>query len=169
MGSEEWRMGFEEIELGPFLESLSREFREDAALMGRDFSYELSAISGLAVAADRTLLTRALENLMSNAIRYSPAGGSVRSKAERATGPKGEALYYLHIDDSGPGVAPAERERIFEPFFRGSASREGEGIGMGLYIVASVIKGHGWDVRAGEAPGGGGRFTVTIPASSLRN
>jgi signal transduction histidine kinase len=165
METEEWRMGFATIELKPFLEHLCGMFREDAALMGREFFSDLAALAGLHVAVDRALLTRAFENLMSNAIRYSPAGSSVRMKAERATTSEGKAGCYIHIDDEGPGIALSEREKVFEPFVRGSASREGEGIGMGLYIVASVIKGHGWDVVAGESSGGGGRFSIFIPLS----
>jgi signal transduction histidine kinase len=167
METDEWRMGFETIEIKGFLDHLCGMFREDAALMGRDFSSDLSALAGLRVAVDRNLLTRALENLFSNAMRYSPAGGSVSVKAERGTSSDGGAGYCIHIDDEGPGVAPAERERVFEPFVRGSASREGEGIGMGLYIVSSVIKGHGWDVVAGESPDGSGRFSILIPGTAL--
>jgi signal transduction histidine kinase len=167
MGTDEWRMGFESIALEPFLESLCRELRDDAALMGRDFLYDLAAVSGVVVDADRTLLIRAFENLMSNAIRYSPAGGPVCMIAEREKGPRGDIRCLIHIDDAGPGVAPAERERVFEPFVRGSGAREGEGSGLGLYIVYSVIKGHGWDVGVGEAPGGGGRFSISIPLRSV--
>jgi signal transduction histidine kinase len=162
METGEWRMGFEAIEPGPFLEALCREFREDASLMGRDFSFELSALSGLRVEVDKALLARAIENLVSNAVRYSPPGGALRMGARRA-GPDGTGDYAVDLDDEGPGIPAAERERVFEPFVRGSSSREGEGIGLGLYIAASVIKGHGWDLRADRAPGGGGRFSIIIP------
>jgi signal transduction histidine kinase len=163
METGEWRMGFETMELGPFLEGLCREFREDAALMDRGFSFELSALSGLSVAVDKALLTRAFENLVSNAIRYSPAGGSIRMEARRAAEEGISGAFVIDLDDEGPGIAPSERARVFEPFVRGSASREGEGNGLGLYIALSVIKGHGWDIRADGAPGGGGRFTIVIP------
>ena len=158
METGEWRMGFETVELRYFLEGLSREFREDAGLMGRDFSFELSAVGSFRTAVDRDLLARALENLVSNAIRYSPAGGAIRLSARSEPG-----FLYLDLDDEGPGIKPDERERVFEAFVRGSLSREGEGSGLGLYIVRSVIQGHGWEVRAGSSPSGGGRFTVEIP------
>jgi signal transduction histidine kinase len=161
--TDEWRMGFEPVDLESFLDTLCREFREDTALLGRRFDFDLSALSGLCVPADKVLLTRAVENLLSNALRYSPPGSAVGMNTERAPARGGGIEYLVHIDDEGPGVAPAERERVFEPFVRGSGSREGEGSGLGLYIVASVIKGHGWDIRVGEAPGGGGRFSISIP------
>jgi two-component system, OmpR family, sensor histidine kinase BaeS len=158
METGEWRMGFETVDLRYFLEALAREFREDAELMGRDFSFELSALGVFRTAVDRALLARAIENLVSNAIRYSPAGGAIRMTARSAPG-----FLYVDLDDEGPGIASAERERVFEAFVRGSGARDGEGSGLGLYIVRSVIQGHGWDVRAGSSPAGGGRFTIAIP------
>jgi signal transduction histidine kinase len=134
--------------------------------MGRDFSFVLSALSGLRVAVDKALLTRAIENLVSNANRYSPPGGALRVGARRAC-PDGTGAFIVDLDDEGPGIPAAERERVFEPFVRGSASREGDGIGLGLYIAASVIKGHGWDIRADRAPGGGGRFSISIPEPKI--
>jgi signal transduction histidine kinase len=164
METDEWRMGFETIELEAFLDSLCREFREDVALMGYEYTFELSALAGLRVPADKVLLTRAFENLVSNAIRYSPKGSAVSMKAERGGKPESGLEYFIRLDDGGPGIALSERERVFEPFVRGSASREGDGSGLGLYIVSSVIKGHGWSICAEDAPGGGGRFSIAIPA-----
>lgn len=159
METGEWRMGFETVELRYFLEGLGREFREEAELMGRDFSFELSALGSFRTAVDRALLSRAFENLVSNAIRYSPKGGAIRMSARAAPG-----FLCVDLDDEGPGLAPPEREKVFEAFVRGSSAREGEGSGLGLYIVRSVIRGHGWEVRAAASPAGGGRFTVEIPA-----
>lgn len=167
METGEWRMGFEATELGPFLDGLCREFREDAALMGRAFAFELAALSGLTVAVDKALLTRAMENLVSNAIRYSPEGGAVSLVARRDDQAGAGGSFVIDIDDEGPGISPSERESVFEPFVRGSSSREGEGNGLGLYIALSVIKGHGWDIRADQAPLGGGRFSIAIPAPTL--
>jgi signal transduction histidine kinase len=168
METGEWRMGFETIELRPYLESLCRDFREDAFLLGREFSFDLSALSGLCAAVDKALLARAFENLVSNAIRYSPKSSAVSMVARRRYG-GGPGVFVIDLDDHGPGIAPAERERVFEAFMRGAAAKEGEGIGLGLYIARSVIKGHGWDICAAEAPGGGGRISVTIPAPASRS
>jgi Signal transduction histidine kinase len=166
METDQWRMGFESVELKSFLESLAREFREDAALLGRDFAYDLSALDGMRASVDKALLSRAFENIVSNAIRYSPEGSPIRMSARIAQGgPSRE--YAIDFDDEGPGVPEAERERVFEAFVRGSSGREGEGSGLGLYIVRSVIRGHGWEIKADKAPGGGGRFTVFVPAPKL--
>ena len=160
METEEWRMGFEPTELRPFLEGLAREAREDAILLGRRFESSLEASGDLRLSIDRGLLSRALENVVSNAFRYSPEGGLVRLSAVRLGG-----AIRLDIDDQGPGIPPPERERVFEPFYRGSSAREGEGSGLGLYIARSIVRGHGWSIEAGDSPASGGRVSVVIPAS----
>jgi signal transduction histidine kinase len=161
----EWRMRFEETELGPFLEGLCAELREDAALAGRRLASDLGALGALRARVDRALLARAFENIVSNAIRYSPEGGEVRVSAIREEGDPGR---FVIVDDQGPGIAPGDRERVFEPFFRSAQPGDSSGSGLGLYIAMSVIGGHGWDMRAEEAPGGGGRIRIRIPASASR-
>jgi signal transduction histidine kinase len=159
----EWRMRFEEVELRPFLEGLCVELGEDAALSGRLLASELGALGGLRVRADRALLARAFENIVSNAIRFSPAGGAVAVRAARE---RGDPACFVLVDDRGPGIAPEDRERVFEPFFRSAQPGDAGGSGLGLYIAMSVISGHGWELRAEEAPGGGGRIRIRIPAST---
>lgn len=156
METGEWRMGFEAIELGPYLENLSRGFREDAELMGQRFEATLDGLEGQSLQIDRSLLARALENVVSNALRYAPEGGLVRLSARGGVGGLS-----LDIDDEGPGIAPADRERVFEPFYR-AGNPHGEGSGLGLYIARSIVRGHGWEIEAGESPSGGGRISVII-------
>lgn len=164
METEEWRMGFEATELHAFLEGLAREAREDAVLLGRRFEAALETLGDIRLSIDRGLLSRALENVISNAYRYSPDGGLVRMSASVVVA---EAL--LDIDDQGPGIPLAEREIVFEPFYRGSAAggasgaAAGEGTGLGLYIARSIVRGHGWTIEAGESPGGGGRIRIRMP------
>jgi signal transduction histidine kinase len=159
----EWRMRFEEIELRPFLESLCAELGEDAALSNRRLASDLEALGRLRVRADRALLARAIENIVANAIRFSPEGLEVGVRAARESG---DPALFLLVDDRGPGIAPEDRERIFEPFFRSAQPGDSGGSGLGLYIAMSVISGHGWELRAEEAPGGGGRIRIRIPASA---
>jgi two-component system sensor histidine kinase BaeS len=173
METEEWRMGFESVELRPFLEGLAREAREDATLMGRRFETVLDAVGDLRFPIDRSLLARAFENVISNALRYTPEGGLIRLSARVR-----EGALCVDIDDEGPGIPASEREKVFEPFYRGSSAREGgpegltagrpqgrpqgEGSGLGLYIARSIVRGHGWEIEAGESPWGGGRISVVF-------
>jgi signal transduction histidine kinase len=161
----EWRMRFEETELGPYLEHLCGEFREDAALAGRRFSFDLAALGSLSARVDRALLARAFENIVSNAVRFSPEGGEIRLAASRAEGDPG---FLVTVDDQGPGIAPGDRERVFEPFVRTGPPSDTGGSGLGLYIAMSVVSGHGWYIGAEQSPGGGGRIRIRIPASDSR-
>lgn len=165
-------MGFEIIELGPFLENLAREAREDAALVGRRFEFDLAAAEGLLLPIDRALLARAFENIISNALRFAPEGGLVRLSVSVGIG-----ATIVRIDDDGPGIPLEERERAFEPFYRGSPARQGspgaippgEGSGLGLYIARSIVRGHGWSIEAGESPWGGGSISIVIPEAAFRH
>jgi signal transduction histidine kinase len=163
METGEWRAGFERLELEPFLTILASEFAEDAGLSGQRLEYRLSASAGIAVMADRDLLRRAFENLLSNALRYSPPGSLVALSARRDTSPATGVGLFIEVDDSGPGIPEADRARVFEAFYRGSGAREGAGNGLGLYIAHSVLRDHGWGISVSAAPSGGARFTVFIP------
>ena len=74
----------------------------------------------------------------------------------------------LRVSDHGPGVPEAERERIFEPFYRlhGASEREG-GVGLGLALVRSITQRHGGTAHCEDAPGGGACFVVTLPCNQL--
>jgi signal transduction histidine kinase len=69
------------------------------------------------------------------------------------------------VDDEGPGIAPQELERVFEPFYRGEPSRNREtgGVGLGLPITRNIVRAHGGDVTLANRPTGGVRATITLP------
>jgi signal transduction histidine kinase len=112
--------------------------------------------------ADGDRLTEILLNLFDNALRHTPEGG--RIEVDGAAVANGNTLR-LSIGDTGPGIAPADRERIFERFYRVDASRSTAtgGSGLGLAIVRSLLEVHGGTITADERPGGGARFTFTLP------
>ena len=100
-------------------------------------------------------------NLLDNAMRYGPAGQVIRVRGERS----GSAVR-LSVDDEGPGVATADRERIFEPFLRGEHTLGSVvvGSGIGLSVVREIVAAHEGAVWVEDAPGGGARFVVELPA-----
>lgn len=109
---------------------------------------------------DAHLLTRAVENLLDNALRHSPSGGSVMVYWER--GPVG---WIFSVSDGGPGISPAELPHIFDPLYRGDASRNRStgGAGLGLAIARRILRVHGGDLTAANRPGGGAELIATLP------
>ncbi|MEW6757460.1 MAG: PAS domain S-box protein [Acidobacteriota bacterium] len=104
----------------------------------------------------RDKLAQVVENLLSNALHFTPAGGSVRVSVGR----EGEGRVKLEVADAGPGIAPELLPRLFEPF----QSRRKGGTGLGLAIVHKIVEAHGGTVEArNNDPGPGATFTVTLP------
>jgi two-component system sensor histidine kinase QseC len=109
------------------------------------------------VTGDADMLRILLRNLVDNAIRYTPAGGQVAVSVTERT---------LSVSDSGPGIPPEERERVFNRFHR-LAGQEKEGSGLGLSIVARIAERHGATIRLSERDGGVGlRVSVEFPAAA---
>jgi signal transduction histidine kinase len=113
--------------------------------------------SPLAVDCDRARIELALSNLLDNALKFTPAGGQVEIGVEQAA-----QNVRLWVQDSGPGIALADRERIFERSYRGRDSHV-EGIGLGLAIVRSIVQAHGGRVTVEGKPGAGSRFVIELP------
>jgi len=112
---------------------------------------------------DASQMERLLANVIDNAVKYSPAGTAIGVSA-RITG---FAELELAVEDEGPGVPLADRERIFEPFFRMRMAEQSEvsGHGLGLAICKSIALTHGGRIQVSERPGGGARFSVFLPAT----
>ncbi len=122
----------------------------------RNVDLGLDADPHCEVLGDHDALRVLARNLVDNAVRYTPSGGSVRVGCRSA----GETVR-LEVCDTGPGIAPAERERVFDRFYRQAAVQE-SGTGLGLAIVRSIAARHDAQVALDEAPGGGLRATVSF-------
>jgi signal transduction histidine kinase len=110
---------------------------------------------------DPLRISQALDNLVSNAIKYSPDGGSVRVSAS-----SGEGRVRLHVEDTGMGMTAADAGRVFTRFFRSPAVRDGSipGAGLGLSITKAIVEGHGGSISCRTSPGHGSTFTLELPA-----
>ena len=126
------------------------ELRGDLALAVNGESVELVTVPHL--------FKRAVLNLVTNAVRHA------QKRVEMSCRLEGEVVY-LCVDDDGPGVPEAAREKIFEPFFRLDESRSADlgGAGLGLAIVRRIAQLHGGQVRVEDSPLGGARFTLSLP------
>ncbi|OOG49168.1 HAMP domain-containing sensor histidine kinase [Rhodanobacter sp. C01] len=107
------------------------------------------------------LLERALDNLITNAIKFSPAGRSVELAVQVHDG-----IAELSIRDHGPGVPEAELDSLFRPFFRGSNAALTDGHGLGLAIVQRVVKVHGGEIHARNGEGGGLEVLLRLPLAA---
>jgi two-component system sensor histidine kinase SenX3 len=119
--------------------------------------------AGLEVYGDEALLAVAVNNLVSNAIQYSPGGSRVGIGVSSSDG-----IIEIAVTDQGIGIAEDERDRVFERFFRTdpARSRHTGGSGLGLSIVKHVVQNHGGDVRVWSQHGHGSTFTIRLPAAS---
>lgn len=121
------------------------------------------------VYADSQRLRQVLENLMGNAIKFTPTGGrawfEVRALPAAATTQAASARLEITVADTGIGIPEAEQEAIFEDFYR-VPSATGRGAGLGLAIVRRLVVAQGGAIAVTSAPGRGSRFTVTLPAAA---
>lgn len=105
-------------------------------------------------------LTRVVQNLLQNAIRHTPADGTVRVEARR-----GADGVEVVVEDTGEGIEPAAVDHVFEPFWRGDAARRGDGAGLGLALAKRIVEALGGSIEVESEPARGSRFSVLLPDS----
>jgi signal transduction histidine kinase len=103
-------------------------------------------------------LVRVLQNLLQNAIRHTPADGTVRIEARRGAG-----RLEVAVEDTGPGIPPESLDRVFDPFWRGDAARSTPGSGLGLALAKRIVEALGGHVSVESTPARGSRFAVVLP------
>jgi signal transduction histidine kinase len=113
--------------------------------------------------ADRDRITQVLTNLVGNAIKFTPAGGSIELGTEEQTDSGWLGVY---ISDTGPGIAPEEAARIFDEFYqiRNPGKEKSKGVGLGLAISKKIVELHRGAINVTSVPGCGSKFSFTLPA-----
>jgi two-component system sensor histidine kinase CpxA len=152
----------ETFELDEVIEEVVRDANFEGAV--KNCRVRLEGTAKAALNGNRELLRSAIENVLRNAVRYSPNDANVDVSVARS-----DSGVLILIRDRGPGVPDSELERIFEPFYRVAESRDRDtgGEGIGLAITAQVMKAHGGWARATNTPGGGFEVRLNLPASAL--
>lgn len=145
------------VETAAWLAPVESSARALALAQGSPVKIEVGEVAGR-IEIEPVFMARALSNLLSNAVRY--AAGTVRLSIRRESG-----RHVLRVEDDGPGVPEADRERVFEPFWRGdqSRSRKTGGFGIGLALVRRIARWHGGEAVVLASPLGGACIELTWP------
>lgn len=146
----------------------ARQVGLDLALQAvrKDIDLELEAAGEVMVLANPLLLHELISNLVDNAIRYTPAGGKVSLRVSAMEMGRGMEGGLLKIEDNGPGIAPAERDKVFSPFYRAASSQaaNADGSGLGLTIVRDIAAMHKADIKLSDGRHGTGlNVSVRFP------
>lgn len=135
------QLAHEPFDLASLIHDVAEDARFEAAPKGCSIPLDLP--ESLTVDGNIESVRRAVENVLRNAVRHSPAGRSIQVKVSKESD-----FAHLTIEDQGSGVAPADLEAIFEPFYRAANTKPFEGYGLGLTITRQVLRLHGGSVRA---------------------
>lgn len=164
LNSADWLQTLEKSELKTVFEETAGELVKTSNFYKRTASAECTLDSGIKVNIDKVMFTRVLENLFSNAVRYSKEGDSIVFKAWND-----ETNAFISISDTGIGIDSENLPHIFDLFYRGSASRRENGHGIGLSVVKTVADTMGWKIDVTSKKGSGTTFTITIPYNADKN
>jgi two-component system OmpR family sensor kinase len=146
----------EPVDFAHLVASIAEDARFEAEASGRRVSADISGDAR--VSGDPALLHRAVENVVRNAIKFTAPGTEVAISLATA----GDRAV-LTVSDRGPGVAPEELAKVFEPFYRAAGTADASGFGLGLAIAQRAVEAHGGAIRAANLGGGGLRVEIELP------
>jgi signal transduction histidine kinase len=138
--------GFSQVQLGPLVREVGDLYEPIAE--DKHVTLQVDVADEATVHGDRDLLFEAVANLVDNAVKFTPEGGCVTLVLLRRDG---ESV--IQVKDTGPGIPEAEREAVIRRFYRSDKSRNTEGLGLGLSLVAAIIKLHGFRFTIAAGPG----------------
>ena len=161
LSSSHWNIEPVPTGLAAFHRELCDGIAGDAAVLKRRLRHDLRIPERLTAAMDSALLSRAYENILDNALRFTPEGGTVTVSASV----RGDLE--VRIADSGPGIAEEDLPHLFDPFYRGTGTSAG--FGLGLSIARSITDAHGFSLSLDERASPGTTFVIRIPARLISN
>ena len=143
--------------LAPMLEDAAAQFALKATEKGITLTL---APTDASAAFDPKWTAEAVCNLLDNAVKYTPAGGTVAVEAIPY-----QMFCRINVTDNGPGIPEAERAKVFQRFYRSPAAYETEGVGIGLYLARQIAEGQGGYIKVSSQPGRGSCFSIYLPRS----
>lgn len=148
----------ESVDLGSLVTAVAERLQLTTA--HHTIEVDLDGVAGVDLVADRDHLEQVLDNLVSNAIKFSPNGGTIRVALRQD-----RESVVLSVEDSGVGIAPGQLDAIFDLFYQAEdpVSRKTGGMGLGLYISREIVSRHGGRIWAESAPHKGSTFNVALP------
>ena len=150
-------MRFTQLDAAALVSDTVKRFGQQAERAG--LTLTAAGVGGaLTVTGDGERLERALGNLVANAIKFTPAGGTITVSAEA-----GDADVAISVCDTGIGIEPEQQARVFERFYKADRGRGSGGTGLGLAIVKHIVQAHGGSVAVESRPGRGSAFTIRLP------
>jgi signal transduction histidine kinase len=150
------------VPLNDWLASTLSPWEADARQKGLDWETDIPLNLPI-VSMDPDRMAQALGNVLSNAIKFTPQGGKVSIATKYTAG-----RLTMQVMDSGPGIPEEERDKIFQPFYRGSqGKRIVEGMGLGLSIARDIVIAHSGEIRVEDNPAAGSSFILEIPAEGI--
>lgn len=143
-------------DLRPLLEDLASRFK----IVAPGFNFALEIEEGPYNGDwDRDRLEQVMNNLVGNAVKYSPSGGTITIRAHHQDG-----SLVVSVRDQGPGIPEEDQEHLFERFYRGSGpGKDVKGLGLGLYVTRRIVEAHGGSIAVRSTPGHGSEFSFTLP------
>jgi len=153
----------ETVEVADIVKAVVERVRQDSRADKLTIRFAVAADPGI-LRADPAALDELVSNLVDNAVRYTPPGGSVTVEVNATVD---EAA--IVVRDTGPGISPEDLEQIFEPFYRGQAQKSIPGTGLGLPITKRIAEAHGGRVEVQTDLGKGSAFLVFLPRKGVKN
>jgi len=155
----EWKNHFMPVDLAEIAQRVCSQYEPFCQDKAQSFSFH--GMGPARVRGDTALLEQVVANLLDNAVKFTPSGGTIRVEVEESGGREPA----LRVKDTGPGIDPADHQRIFERFAR-TAHHATTGSGLGLAIVAEIVRLHDGRVAVESEPGKGALFEILFPAAS---
>jgi heavy metal sensor kinase len=150
-----------ELDIGAVVRDACELFRSPAE--DKNLRLVCDVSGNFSVFGDNRMIQRMIANLLDNAIKYTPAGGSIEVTINTGT----HDTVAIAVKDTGVGISEEDLPRIFERFYRCDPSRSEAGIGLGLSFARAIARAHGGDIRVTSTSGRGSTFSVTLPAAGI--